>query len=292
MALFNFDFGKKLLNVFSKDKLTDDSWNQIYETLIQADLGPATTELIITKLKKHNEIKNITEVEQAKDVLSKILIEILEIDAKPAGLNITQDGLSVFLIVGVNGSGKTTSVGKLAQMFSLTKKRVVLAAADTFRAAAANQLATWATRSGVELVQGEENAEPASVAFTAVKKALAEKADILLVDTAGRLHTKSTLMDELEKIKRVIEKQNPVNEVLLVIDATTGQNGLVQAKIFTEAVAVTGVILTKLDGSAKGGIVVAIANELGVPVKFVGFGETIADLKPFKASEFARDLLN
>ena len=292
MALFNFDFGKKLLNVFSKDKLTDDSWNQIYETLIQADLGPATTELIITKLKKHNEIKNITEVEQAKDVLSKILIEILEIDAKPAGLNITQDGLSVFLIVGVNGSGKTTSVGKLAQMFSLTKKRVVLAAADTFRAAAANQLATWAARAGVELVQGEENAEPASVAFTAVKKALAEKADILLVDTAGRLHTKSTLMDELEKIKRVIEKQNPVNEVLLVIDATTGQNGLVQAKIFTEAVAVTGVILTKLDGSAKGGIVVAIANELGVPVKFVGFGETIADLKPFKASEFARDLLN
>ncbi len=292
MALFNFDFGKKLLNVFSKDKLTDESWNQIYETLIQADLGPATTELIITKLKKHNEIKNITEVEQAKDVLSKILIEILETDAKPASLNITQDGLSVFLIVGVNGTGKTTSVGKLAQMFSLTKKRVVLAAADTFRAAAANQLATWAARAGAELVQGEENAEPASVAFTAVKKALAENADILLVDTAGRLHTKSTLMDELEKIKRVIEKQNPVNEVLLVIDATTGQNGLVQAKIFTEAVAVTGVILTKLDGSAKGGIVVAIANELGVPVKFVGFGETIADLKPFKASEFARDLLN
>jgi fused signal recognition particle receptor len=169
---------------------------------------------------------------------------------------------------------------------------VVLAAADTFRAAAANQLATWAARADAELVQGEENAEPASVAFTAVKKALAEKADILLVDTAGRLHTKSTLMDELEKIKRVIEKQNPVNEVLLVIDATTGQNGLVQAKIFTEAVAVTGVILTKLDGSAKGGIVVAIANELGVPVKFVGFGETIADLKPFKASEFARGLLN
>lgn len=292
MALFNFDFGKKLLNVFSKDKLTDESWNQIYETLIQADLGPATTELIITKLKKHNEIKNITEVEQAKDVLSKILIEILETDAKPASLNITQDGLSVFLIVGVNGTGKTTSVGKLAQMFSLTKKRVVLAAADTFRAAAANQLATWAARAGAELVQGEENAEPASVAFTAVKKALAENADILLVDTAGRLHTKSTLMDELEKIKRVIEKQNPVNEVLLVIDATTGQNGLAQAKIFTEAVAVTGVILTKLDGSAKGGIVVAIANELGVPVKFVGFGETIADLKPFKASEFARDLLN
>ncbi len=292
MALFNFDFGKKLLNVFSKDKLTDESWNQIYETLIQADLGPATTELIITKLKKRNEIKNITEVEQAKDVLSKILIEILETDAKPASLNITQDGLSVFLIVGVNGTGKTTSVGKLAQMFSLTKKRVVMAAADTFRAAAANQLATWAARAGAELVQGEENAEPASVAFTAVKKALAENADILLVDTAGRLHTKSTLMDELEKIKRVIEKQNPVNEVLLVIDATTGQNGLVQAKIFTEAVAVTGVILTKLDGSAKGGIVVAIANELGVPVKFVGFGETIADLKPFKASEFARDLLN
>lgn len=292
MALFNFDFGKKLLNVFSKDKLTDESWNQIYETLIQADLGPATTELIITKLKKHNEIKNITEVEQAKDVLSKILIEILETDAKSASLNITQDGLSVFLIVGVNGTGKTTSVGKLAQMFSLTKKRVVMAAADTFRAAAANQLATWAARAGAELVQGEENAEPASVAFTAVKKALAENADILLVDTAGRLHTKSTLMDELEKIKRVIEKQNPVNEVLLVIDATTGQNGLVQAKIFTEAVAVTGVILTKLDGSAKGGIVVAIANELGVPVKFVGFGETIADLKPFKASEFARDLLN
>ena len=204
MALFNFDFGKKLLNVFSKDKLTDDSWNQIYETLIQADLGPATTELIIAKLKKHNEIKNITEVEQAKDVLSKILIEILETDAKPASLNITQDGLSVFLIVGVNGTGKTTSVGKLAQMFSLTKKRVVLAAADTFRAAAANQLATWAARAGAELVQGEENAEPASVAFTAVKKALAENADILLVDTAGRLHTKSTLMDELEKIKEQV----------------------------------------------------------------------------------------
>jgi fused signal recognition particle receptor len=292
VGLFNFEFGKKLVNVFSKDKLTDDAWKEIYETLIQADLGPTTTNLIITKLKKHNDLKNITEVDQAKAVLSEILVEVLEIPEKSSELNISKDGLSVFLIVGVNGTGKTTSVGKLAQIFASSGKNVVLAAADTFRAAAANQLATWASRAGVDFVQGEDNAEPASVAFRAVQKALENNANILLVDTAGRLHTKAGLMDELGKIKRVIEKQTPVNEVLLVIDATTGQNGLIQAKIFTEAVDVSGVILTKLDGSAKGGIVVAIAQELGVPVKFVGMGEGINDLKPFRATEFAQDLLN
>ena len=292
MGLFNFDFGKKLVSVFSKDKLTESSWQEIYDVLILADLGPSTTKVVIDKLKKHNDLKNITEVEQAKEVLGKVLIEILEVADKPAALNLKADELSVFLIVGVNGTGKTTSVGKLANKFSQAGEKVVLAAADTFRAAAANQLETWANRSEVDFVRGEDNAEPASVAFKAVQHAKETNASILLVDTAGRLHTKAGLMDELGKIKRVIEKQNPVSEVLLVIDATTGQNGLIQAKIFTEAVEVTGVILTKLDGSAKGGIVVAIAQELNVPVKFVGLGEGIDDLKPFIASEFVSDLLS
>ena len=292
MGLFNFDFGKKLVSVFSKDKLTESSWQEIHDALILADLGPNTTKVVIDKLKKHNDLKNITEVEQAKEVLGKVLIEILEVADKPAALNLKADELSVFLIVGVNGTGKTTSVGKLANRFAQAGEKVVLAAADTFRAAAASQLETWANRSEVDFVRGEDNAEPASVAFKAVQHAKENNASILLVDTAGRLHTKAGLMDELGKIKRVIEKQNPVSEVLLVIDATTGQNGLIQAKIFTEAVEVTGVILTKLDGSAKGGIVVAIAQELNVPVKFVGLGEGMDDLKPFIAREFVSDLLS
>jgi fused signal recognition particle receptor len=292
VGLFNFDFGKKLVSVFSKDKLTEASWKEIHDALIMADLGPITTRVVIEKLKNHHNLKNITEVEQAKEVLAEVLIDILEVADQPSELNIKANELSVFLIVGVNGTGKTTSVGKLANSFAQAGEKVVLAAADTFRAAAANQLETWANRSNVEFVRGEDNAEPASVAFKAVQHAKEINANILLVDTAGRLHTKAGLMDELGKIKRVIEKQSPVSEVLLVIDATTGQNGLIQAKIFTEAVEVTGVILTKLDGSAKGGIVVAIAQELNVPVKFVGLGEGIDDLKPFMATQFVADLLS
>lgn len=291
MGLFNFDFGKKLVNAFSKEKLDDDTWKEIQDTLILGDLGPATVKVVIEKLKKHPDLKGVGDLENAKKVLSEVLIEVLT-TAKSLDLNLSQNELNVLLIVGVNGTGKTTSVGKLAHYFHSQKKRVVLAAADTFRAAAAAQLETWSQKSGAEFVRGQDNAEPASVAFKAVQRAKELSADILLVDTAGRLHTKAGLMDELGKIKRVIEKQSPINEVLLVIDATTGQNGLIQAKVFTEAVDVTGVILTKLDGSAKGGIVVAIAEQLKVPVKFVGIGEGLGDLKIFDPSEFVADLIN
>jgi fused signal recognition particle receptor len=292
VALFNFDFGKKLVNAFSREKLTQEVWQEIHDALILGDLGPTTTKAIIEKLKKHQDIKNATEVTHAKEILSEVLVETLQVKDKPITMQLSPGELNVILIVGVNGTGKTTSVGKLANLISQQGKKVVLAAADTFRAAAANQLETWAQRANVEFVRGEDNAEPASVAFKAVQKAKEISADVLLVDTAGRLHTKAGLMDELGKIKRVIEKQNPVSEVLLVIDATTGQNGLIQAKVFTEAVEVTGVVLTKLDGSAKGGIVVAIAQELQVPVKFVGLGEGIDDLKAFNPLDFASDLLN
>lgn len=291
MGLFNFDFGKKLVNTFSREKLDDVAWQEIYDALILGDLGPNTVKVVIENLKKHPNLKGVSELAEAKKILSEVLIKVLT-TSQSSKLNIEQDQLNVILIVGVNGTGKTTSVGKLANYFHAAGKTVVLAAADTFRAAAANQLETWAQRSESDFVRGEDNSEPASVAFKAVQKANELNADILLVDTAGRLHTKSGLMDELGKIKRVIEKQTPVKEVLLVIDATTGQNGLIQAKIFTEAVDVTGVILTKLDGSAKGGIVVAIAQELQVPVKFIGIGEGLADLKAFSAQEFVTDLLS
>ena len=291
MGLFNFDFGKKLVNAFSKEKLDDDTWKEIQDTLILGDLGPATVKVVIEKLKKHPDLKGVGDLENAKKVLSEVLIDVLRTN-NGSELNLKKNELNVILIVGVNGTGKTTSVGKLANYFHAQAKRVVLAAADTFRAAAADQLATWAQKSGAEIVRGQDNAEPASVAFKAVQRAKELSADILLVDTAGRLHTKAGLMDELGKIKRVIEKQSPINEVLLVIDATTGQNGLIQAKVFTEAVDVTGVILTKLDGSAKGGIVVAIAEQLKVPVKFVGIGEGLGDLKIFDPSEFVADLIN
>lgn len=292
MGLFNFDFGTKLVNAFSRDKLNEESWQEILEVLILGDLGPTTANVIIEKLKKHKNIKKASEVAQAKEILSEVLVETLQIEDRPIPLQLNPSGLNVILIVGVNGTGKTTSAGKLANLFSQQGKKVVLAAADTFRAAAANQLETWAERANVEFIRGEDNAEPASVAFKAVQTAKEISADVLLVDTAGRLHTKSDLMDELGKIKRVIEKHSPVNEVLLVIDATTGQNGLIQAKVFTEAVEVSGVVLTKLEGSAKGGIVVAIAQELQLPVKFVGLGEGINDLRAFNPTDFANDLLN
>ncbi len=291
MGQFSFDFGKKLVSTFSREKLDDAAWQEIYDALILGDLGPNTVKVVIEKLKKHPNLKGVSEVAAAKKILSEVLIEVLT-TSQTSELNIVKDQLNVILIVGVNGTGKTTSVGKLANYFHTAGKAVVLAAADTFRAAAANQLETWAQRSESEIVRGEDNSEPASVAFKAVQKANELNADILLVDTAGRLHTKTGLMDELGKIKRVIEKQTPINEVLLVIDATTGQNGLIQAKIFTEAVDVTGVILTKFDGSAKGGIVVAIAQELQVPVKFIGTGEGLADIKAFDAEEFVTDLLS
>lgn len=292
MGLFNFDFGTKLVNAFSRDKLNEESWQEILEVLILGDLGPTTANVIIEKLKKHKNIKKASEVAQAKEILSEVLVETLQIEDKPIPLQLNPNGLNVILIVGVNGTGKTTSAGKLANLFSQQGKKVVLAAADTFRAAAANQLKTWAERANVEFIRGEDNAEPASVAFKAVQTAKEISADVLLVDTAGRLHTKSDLMDELGKIKRVIEKHSPVNEVLLVIDATTGQNGLIQAKVFTEAVEVSGVVLTKLEGSAKGGIVVAIAQELQLPVKFVGLGEGINDLRAFNPTDFANDILH
>lgn len=291
MGLFNFDFGKKLVNTFSREKLDDAAWQEINDVLILGDLGPATVKVVIEKLKKHSNLKGVSDLNKARKVLSDVLIEVLT-SSQNSDLNLSKAELNVILIVGVNGTGKTTSVGKLANYFHTTGNKVVLAAADTFRAAAANQLETWAQRSGADFVRGEDNSEPASVAFKAVQRAKETSANILLVDTAGRLHTKAGLMDELGKIKRVIEKQNPVNEVLLVIDATTGQNGLIQAKVFTEAVEVTGVVLTKLDGSAKGGIVVAIAQQLQVPVKFIGVGEGLADLKVFDAQEFVTDLLS
>ena len=283
------NFGTNLLNIFSRTTLDEQAWQEIEDTLIMADVGIKTTQEIVQELKNNPTLKGAHSAQEGKEVLRNQLIDFLATGDR--GLNISASP-SVLMMVGINGTGKTTTVGKLAHKLVKQGNKCVLGAADTFRAAASQQLQTWGARSSVPVVIGAENSEPSAVAFNAVQEGLAVGAKVVIIDTAGRLHTKAGLMDELGKVKRVIEKHATVTETLLVIDATTGQNGLIQARVFTEAVEVTGIILTKLYGSAKGGIVIAVQRELKVPVKFVGIGEGIEDLIEFNAEDFVDGLLS
>ncbi len=264
-----------------RDRLDEDTWEEIEETLITADVGMEPTRLIVERLRERARVLGTGSATELRGILRDELVEALDTDADRSLKTTPTDGTpAVILVVGVNGSGKTTTCGKIARVLVADGHTVVLGAADTFRAAAAEQLATWGGRVGAEVVRGPEGADPAAVAFDAVKAGIDAGTDTVLVDTAGRLQNKVGLMDELAKVKRVIERHGPVDETLLVLDATTGQNGLQQARVFTEAVNLTGVVLTKLDGTAKGGIVIAVQRTLGIPVKMVGLGEGPDDLAP------------
>jgi fused signal recognition particle receptor len=276
MSLF-----KRLLNAVRTGTVSQDQWDEIRSALITADLGVKLADQVIEQAKS-------TKPDNAKQVIKEQLSPWLS--KKNRKLTLTPNSVSTILIVGVNGTGKTTTTAKLANLIKNEGNKVLLAAADTFRAAAVDQLQTWANRIDIDVVTGAANGDPASVAFSAISKAKSEKYDCLIVDTAGRLHTKNNLMSELEKIIKVIEKQSPINEVLLVIDATTGQNGINQAKSFIESAGVTGLILTKLDGGAKGGIGIAIEKEFGLPIKFTGRGEQITDLATFDPEQYLDSL--
>ena len=283
--------GRGLLLLLSRDRLDEDTWEEIEDTLITADVGVAPTQELVGKLRTRLRVEGASATD-ARTVLREELLALVDptMDRRLAVSG--EDGKpGIVLVVGVNGAGKTTSVGKIARVLVAEDRSVVLGAADTFRAAATEQLSTWGERVGVDVVTGPEGSDPASVAFESVRTGIERGVDVVVVDTAGRLQNKAGLMDELGKVKRVIEKQAPVTEVLLVLDATTGQNGLVQARVFREVVEVTGIVLTKLDGSAKGGIVVAVQRELGVPVKLVGVGEGADDLAPFDPESFVDALL-
>ncbi len=285
-------FGRSLLGLLGAGILDEDSWTEVEDTLLMADLGAQSAAELTERLRSEVAAQGVTDAVSARAMLRKVLVEAVGPDMDRSVRALPHDGRpSVLLVVGVNGTGKTTTTGKLARVLVADGRHVVLGAADTFRAAAADQLATWAERAGAHVIRSAPGADPASVAFDAVKHGIDEGADAVLIDTAGRLHTKTGLMDELGKVKRVVEKQAVVDEVLLVIDATTGQNGLVQAKVFAEVVDVTGIVLTKLDGTAKGGIVIAVQRALGVPVKLVGLGEGADDLAPFEPGAFVDALL-
>jgi fused signal recognition particle receptor len=292
LARSQSSLGRGLLTVLAREKLTEDDWEEVEETLLAADVGVAATTQIVQRLRTQSLVLATASGTQLRDLVVRELTAVLGPDLDRTLHTDRHDGRpAVVLVVGVNGAGKTTTVGKIARALVGDGKSVVLGAADTFRAAAADQLETWGERVGVLTVRGREGGDPASVAFEAVRTGIEGEVDTVLVDTAGRLHTKSGLMDELGKVKRVVEKHGPVDEVLLVLDATTGQNGVVQARVFTEAVDVTGVVLTKLDGTAKGGIVVSVQRELGIPVKLVGLGEGPDDLAPFEPEAFAEALV-
>ena len=272
------------------DKLDDEFYEELEEALILADIGAATAADTVEQLRRRVSQKLMTRADEVKDALRDILAEKLNVGDTALDLSTCP---SVVLIIGVNGVGKTTSIGKLAARFKNEGKKVLLCAGDTFRAAAADQLEIWADRAGVDIVRQHEGADPGAVLFDALQAAKARNVDVVLCDTAGRLHNKQNLMNELAKLRKIIDRETPdaAKETLLVLDATTGQNGLIQARQFKETAGLTGIILTKLDGTAKGGIVIAIAQELQVPVKFVGVGEGIGDLRPFDAREFTRELL-
>ena len=285
-----FDKIKKL-NIFSGFfSVDEDFFEELEETLILSDMGMDTTLEAVETLRERVKANKIKEPEEVKACLREILVEMLDVGSTELDLT---DKPAVVLMIGVNGVGKTTTIGKLANLLKNQGNRVLLAAGDTFRAAAADQLAIWADRAKVDIVRHEEGSDPAAVVFDAMNAARARKTDVVLVDTAGRLHNKQNLMNELNKIRRVIDREGTASskEVLLVLDATTGQNGLIQAKQFGESAGITGIVLTKLDGTAKGGVVLAIAKEMGVPVKFVGLGEGIDDLQPFDAVAFAEALV-
>ena len=285
-------FGRSMLGLIGGGDLDEDSWQDVEDTLLIADLGPVVTESVVTQLRSALAGGNVRTEADARAVLREVLIKELQPDMDRSIRALPHaDAPAVLLIVGVNGTGKTTTVGKLARVLVADGRRVVLGAADTFRAAAAVQLQTWAAKVGADVVCGAEGADPASVAFDAVDKGIAVGADVVVIDTAGRLHTKVGLMDELDKVKRVVTRRAAVDEVLLVLDATIGQNGLAQARVFADVVDITGTVLTKLDGTAKGGIVFRVQQELGVPVKLVGLGEGPDDLAPFEPAAFVDALL-
>ena len=285
-------FGRSMLGLLGGGDLDEASWDEVEDTLLIADLGPVTTASVIEHLRARLAATSVRTEAEARAILRAVLISELNpgLDRSIKALPHAEKP-SVLLVVGVNGTGKTTTVGKLARVLVADGRRVVLGAADTFRAAAADQLQSWAARVGAEVVRGAEAADPASVAFDAVDRGIAIGADVVVIDTAGRLHTKTGLMDELGKVKRVVEKRAAVDEVLLVLDATIGQNGLAQARVFADVVDITGVVLTKLDGTAKGGIVFRVQQDLGVPVKLVGLGEGPDDLAPFEPAAFVDALL-
>ncbi len=285
-------FGQGLLGLLGAGDLDEESWEDVEATLLQADLGPDMTLELVSTLRTEMARRAVRTPVEARTLLRDVLTDALGTDQDRSIRALPHDGRpAVLLVVGVNGTGKTTTTGKLARVLVAGGSHVVLGAADTFRAAAAEQLTTWGERAGATVVRGPEGADPASVAFDAVKQGSEEGADAVLLDTAGRLHTKTGLMDELGKVKRVVERQAEVDEVLLVLDATTGQNGLTQARVFGDVVKVTGIVLTKLDGTAKGGIVFRVQRELGVPVKLVGLGEGPDDLAPFEPLAFVEALL-
>ncbi|MEI2827061.1 MAG: signal recognition particle-docking protein FtsY [Dermatophilaceae bacterium] len=294
LARSNTAIGKGLLALLSRGKLDEAAWEDVEDTLLGADLGVEATTELVESLRKQVLIDGATDEDTVRGWLRQDLLALVDpsMDRRIASSR-AEGRPSVILVVGVNGTGKTTTVGKLARVLVAEDRDVVLGAADTFRAAAADQLQTWGERVGVPTVRSDrEGADPAAVAFDAVKAAAELEADVVIIDTAGRLHNKTNLMDELAKVKRVIEKQSPIDEVLLVLDATTGQNGLEQARVFASVVDVTGIVLTKLDGTAKGGIVVAVQRKLGVPVKLVGLGEGPDDLAPFDPAAFVDAILD
>ncbi len=293
LAGSNNPLARGLLSILSSDRLDADVWDDFEATLITSDLGVGPTQELTEALRRELVVDVVGDPAHAKAVLRHELLNLVGPNTDRS-LNLQgEDGKpAVVLVAGVNGTGKTTTIGKLSRVLVAEDKSVVLGAADTFRAAAAEQLQTWGDRVGVPTVRGPEGGDPAAVAYQAVQRGIDEGADVVIVDTAGRLHTKTGLMDELGKIKRVIEKLAPVTEVLLLLDATTGQNGLIQARVFAEVVQITGIVLSKLDGSAKGGIVVQVQRELGVPVKLIGLGEGVDDLVPFEAEAFVDALLS
>lgn len=289
-------FSERINDLVSRyRKVDEDFFEELEEILIQADVGFETVMDLVEELKKEVKRQNIKEPEDVQSVISEKLVEIYEGGSEMDNdLTINENGLTVILFVGVNGVGKTTTIGKLAHHFKQRDKKVMLAAGDTFRAGAIEQLEVWGERIGVDVIKQAEGSDPAAVMFDAIQAAKSRKADILLCDTAGRLQNKVNLMKELEKVNRVIEREVPgaPHEVLLVLDATTGQNALIQARTFKEAVNVSGIVLSKLDGTAKGGIVIAIRNELDIPVKFVGLGEQMDDLQPFDAEKYVYGLFS
>lgn len=286
--------GAALLSILSRGDLGESDWEELEDTLLMADLGLDATDEVMNNLRTAVKVKGTSDPDEVRALLRDELLRVVDPDMdRSLNLDPVDDKPAVVLMVGVNGTGKTTTVGKLARLLVAENSSVILGAADTFRAAAAEQLTTWGERVGVDTVRSDvEGADPASVAFDAVKQGIERDIDVVLVDTAGRLQNKSTLMDELGKVKRVMEKQAPVAETLLVLDATTGQNGMRQAQVFAEVVDITGVVLTKLDGSAKGGIVVSVQRELGVPVKLVGLGEGADDLAPFNPDDFVDAIIS
>ncbi|MEU4354190.1 signal recognition particle-docking protein FtsY [Streptomyces virginiae] len=284
--------GKGLLTLLSREHLDEDTWEEIEETLLIADVGVVPTQELVERLRERVKVLGTRTPADLRTLLKEELLTLVGTDFDRAVKTESgEDTPGVIMVVGVNGTGKTTTTGKLARVLVADGRSVVLGAADTFRAAAADQLQTWGERVGARTVRGPEGGDPASIAYDAVKEGIAEGADVVLIDTAGRLHTKTGLMDELGKVKRVVEKHGPLDEILLVLDATTGQNGLAQARVFAEVVDITGIVLTKLDGTAKGGIVVAVQRELGVPVKLIGLGEGADDLAPFEPEAFVDALI-